>query len=428
MIIFHEGLPRSGKSFAAMQDHIVPSLKKGRKVFCYVEGLDHSKIAELAEITEERCRELLVQLKREDVPVIYDKVEDDAFVVIDELQNFFPNQRKPLDSKITQFVSEHGHRGLDILCMGQLLSDCHSLWRNRTEQKITFIKRNAIGKENEYKWIVYKGIPDSKGRIVFNQVTEGKAIYDEKFFNSYRSHEPTASNTANYQDNRANIFNSPLVKKWLPIFTTVLVLSVIFLIWAFKGGGLEKSVVQEKTANPKVENVQVKTGIIQNDAIQSSGGRESFISADDGRKTPGIRPEILPENYNQPVVQNDYVEMLCSTYRIRLGGFLQGQKKTIGYFEWRDDSGGIKEQLSINTVTGFGWLVLLSPDGSAGTISKNDKRYVVTAWPVQDQIGRVNEYQNAQVRGEVVPPGFSVQQKIAYRNPDPVRWEELPVR
>ena len=47
MIIFHEGLPRSGKSYEAMVKHVLEALKQGRKVFAYVEGLNHEKIAEV---------------------------------------------------------------------------------------------------------------------------------------------------------------------------------------------------------------------------------------------------------------------------------------------------------------------------------------------------------------------------------------------
>ena len=67
MIIFHEGMPRSGKSYAATQDHIVPALKQGRRMYVRIDGIDHAKLADLAGITEERCRELLTELTEEDV-------------------------------------------------------------------------------------------------------------------------------------------------------------------------------------------------------------------------------------------------------------------------------------------------------------------------------------------------------------------------
>ena len=52
MIIFHEGMPRSGKSYASTKDHIVPALKKGRAIYARLDGLNYPQLAELAEITE----------------------------------------------------------------------------------------------------------------------------------------------------------------------------------------------------------------------------------------------------------------------------------------------------------------------------------------------------------------------------------------
>lgn len=52
MIIFHEGMPRSGKSYASIKDHIVPSLAKGRKVYARLDGINFRQIGELAGLTE----------------------------------------------------------------------------------------------------------------------------------------------------------------------------------------------------------------------------------------------------------------------------------------------------------------------------------------------------------------------------------------
>lgn len=190
MLIFHEGLPGSGKSYAAIKDHVVPALRKGRKVFAYIEGLEHDRIALVAGITPERCRELLFQVTREQVPVIYSVVENDAFVVIDELQNHWPTNRQRLGAEITQFITEHRHRGLDILCMGQVLNDCHTMWRNRVDQLVFFYNRDAVGKPNEYKWSVRKRGSDMK----FQEVTSGVAAYDPDYFGTYASHTEGTEN------------------------------------------------------------------------------------------------------------------------------------------------------------------------------------------------------------------------------------------
>ena len=57
MFIFHEGLPGSGKSFEAVVNQIIPALKKGRPVYAYINGLNHKKLAELTDKTEEEIKE-----------------------------------------------------------------------------------------------------------------------------------------------------------------------------------------------------------------------------------------------------------------------------------------------------------------------------------------------------------------------------------
>ena len=50
MIVFHEGLPGSGKSYEACVMHIIPALKAGRDVLTNINGINHKKFAELTGI------------------------------------------------------------------------------------------------------------------------------------------------------------------------------------------------------------------------------------------------------------------------------------------------------------------------------------------------------------------------------------------
>ena len=100
MIIFHEGMPRAGKSYAAMADHIIPALQKGRMVYARIDGLDHEKIAIAADIELERVNQLLVELAEQQVhhlPQI--EIQQDSLVVIDELQNYWPQGKAQLSPK-----------------------------------------------------------------------------------------------------------------------------------------------------------------------------------------------------------------------------------------------------------------------------------------------------------------------------------------
>ena len=152
MIIFHEGLPGSGKSYEALVKHIIPSLQKGRKVYARLNGFNHEKVSKLTGKTVDELKDLYTEITEEQVHTVYDLVENDSLLVLDELQNFFPSGRQKLSDEMTQFIAEHRHRGMDIICMGQALADCHTTWKRRIERKITFLKLSMLGMDKKYKW------------------------------------------------------------------------------------------------------------------------------------------------------------------------------------------------------------------------------------------------------------------------------------
>lgn len=371
MLIFHEGLPGSGKSFEAMVSHIVPALKNGRAVYAYIEGLDHEKIAEVAQITEQRCRDLLHQITRDQVPEIPKHVENDSLVVIDELQNFFPAGRQKLTPEITQFVTEHRHRGLDVLCMGQVLNDCHALWKGRIDTKIVFRKLDAIGKASHYKWTAYKRIEGGK----FQETQSGKREYEAKYFGTYASHTENTENTGTYEDDRTNVKNS---KAWklIKVYGVVAVLAILFIVWFFqsKGGGFA-SAPAEKSPVAQVEK-----------RTQSEPAKVDTVPEK-------VKPISSVTSYtvgNPSEVQDDYVDRLSAKYRLRLGGVIISKHVT-ALFEWRDEAGRLFDRMNAEQLRGLGWYVMVSSDGGLANISKPGKTYVATQWPLEDEHAKVPE-------------------------------------
>src|SRR5690606_27258387 len=243
-----------------------------RKVFAYVEGIDHDKIAEVLKETPETIRQLLIPLTREQVPEIYKHVENDSLVIIDELQNFFPAGRQKLSDEMTQFVTEHGHRGLDILAMGQDLRDCHNLWKRRVAQKVTFIKLDAVGMENRYTWTIYKATTGEK----FQKIRSGTRKYDPKYFGIYKSHTDGTENTANFKDDRANIFKTPFFKYVLPGAVIAAIFAVNYLVGFF-------SPDPEPVAQP--EPVQTRQDRLPQQEVASTVPRQA----------PAPTPEQKPE-------------------------------------------------------------------------------------------------------------------------------------
>ncbi|MBC7007788.1 Zonular occludens toxin [Pseudoalteromonas sp. BZK2] len=248
MIIFHEGLPGSGKSYEALVKHIIPSLEKGRKVYARLNGFNYEKVSELTGRTVEELKELYTEVTEEQVHTVYEIVENDCLLVIDELQNFFPSGRQKLSDEMTQFIAEHRHRGMDIVCMGQALADCHTTWKRRIERKITFLKLSMVGLDNKYKWEMYQGsINGQKGDVVFKKIKSGTEKYDSKYFGSYLSHQLTTDNTDVYSDDRVNIFKSKQFMLYLPIFIGVIAFAIYFLSSFFSG---ETQIVKQESKEP----------------------------------------------------------------------------------------------------------------------------------------------------------------------------------
>lgn len=385
MIIFHEGMPRSGKSYAATQDHIVPGLKQGRKMYVRIDGIDHAKLAELAGITEERCRELLVELTEEDVHKLDQiDIENDSLVVLDELQNYWPSQKAPLTPGMTKWIAEHGHHGLDVLCMGQLLKDCHRTWVNRTNRKIQFVKKDMLGKPDEYKWRMFTGSPDARGNVKFVEVQKGDGKYDEKFFGCYKSHSEGTDNKGTYVDERANVFQSAMFKKWLPLLGICVIAAIGYIVYLFNGG-----LASSAPAAKPVKTTEM-TSVLE-------GGKETTRQFVDGKE---IKPSASTENPKEKETAKEpakdagkYVDLdmpdvvgeLSKNNRIRLALIVRTAKRTRVIVEWRDTAGQVVDQMDNDDLETLGWHVATTNNNRLAILVSPDKRLVATAWPIEER-------------------------------------------
>ena len=389
MLIFNEGLPRSGKSHDAVKNYIIPMLKKGRKVFTNIAGVNHAQIAALVGISEDECRALLIQLTSEQIPEIYKHVEKDSFVIIDELQDFFFFICQKLGPEITTFVTQHGHEGLDMLLMGQFLADCHSMWRNRVAQKNYFFKREAIGKPDEYTVTTYKPVPKGKTVDWAEVSKQGPFTYDPLIYGCYKSHSEGTTNTEILMDDRANIWHSPLVRKWLPLIGFMIVVAVVYLGYVFKGGGLEKSLSTKPApvAQAQKGTINHAPAPVQNASTQQPKSQQLSVPKD-----------FMPDE------PKDLIDEMSGNYRVRLSGTVRMRGITKGYIEWRDESSRLYESLSIDDLAGLGWMVFVNNQGTMAIMQRNSRRYIVTAWPLPDMRGEVPENSKDNLRDMPLAP------------------------
>ncbi|HGE8265732.1 TPA: zonular occludens toxin domain-containing protein [Aeromonas hydrophila] len=257
MIFFHEGMPRSGKSYESLVKHIIPALAKGRAVDAYLYGLDHEKIAGLAGIELDRCKELLVELTTEQASECWKVCRDNALVVLDEAHKFWPSGRKRPPEEMCNLVAEHGHRGMDMLFMSQTFNSVHKVIQDRTNKKITFTKLDSVGMEKRYNWTAYQGTLGTRGSntfVTFSKMDSGVGKYDEKFFGTYKSHVSEEIQTGNYKDERFNFFNKKSVKFGLPLVLLAFVGGIYYLSQFLSGSlfeGNKSEVETAKAAQPQ---------------------------------------------------------------------------------------------------------------------------------------------------------------------------------
>lgn len=354
MIIFHEGLPRSGKSYEACINQIIPALNKGRKVYTNIDGINRVQFAEVTGLSIERVIELLHTITKDQVKDVQNHVENDSLVLLDELQDYFPAQRAPMDEGITEFVTQHGHRGIDIVAMGQDHRDCHMLWKRRIDQLITFTKRDAIGRPTEYTWKTFK---QQAGK--FKELRSGKGTYDAKYFGLYKSHVDGVKSIDDHKDDRINIFKSSIFTFWMPLFIAVLAVSGYYLYGFFHRGEMV-NIPQVKTQPLKKETITA----IQNHTEQT-------------KQSPPVVQSKAKEYAN-------FVEKYLEEYRPRLAALIVStdKKKMLAKIDFYQDQ-RVYESFNIAQLQEFGYIVQVKSFGLL--ISKAGKQYPVTSWPLDIQ-------------------------------------------
>lgn len=384
MIIFHEGLPRSGKSYEAVVKHVLPALQNSRHVYARMDGLDDpsciAKIAYLINKPYEHVDQYLHHMDDEQVMHVYDCVQDNSLVLLDELQNFWPVGKGALQGPISKFVTEHGHRGIDILCMGQDLRDCHALWKRRVDRKVVFMKLDVLGAAGKYKWVMYK----AKSGERFEQVATGVQSYDKKYFGTYKSHVSEDTNTANYKDDRSVLWNSFGMR----LGAVFVVLSVIIGGWYLK-----KQFDPQTTSLYKVPPKSDSSG----HAVVSVPSVPSVPSA--ANVVPAVYTQPLPAPPPISSTSKDYVQGLeASGGRVRLVTVMTGMDRPpYVVIEFRDSSYRVTDRLDNFMLSDLGWSIEIKSMKMVRVYKKGYSDMIVTAWPLE-VIGEVSDRQNEAVR------------------------------
>lgn len=387
MLVFNEGVPRSGKSYDAIKEHVLPALRRGRKVFARINGLDdperRSKIAAYVGVTVERLDELLIfvptaKVKRLFIATKDLNVEDgewkiddqlkDALFVIDEVHEFYVASREPIHPAIEQFFALCGQNGMDGVLMSQWYRRLHSAVRARLERKNVFQKLTAVGLQKRYNVTRYHAIAPDR----YEKVGAQTLSYDPEIFPLYKGYADGAGNTEVYTAGGKTVWHKIRMLALVVVPATCVALWV-FLHFFSGDGGMAKEVAGKTRLGPAPVTMGVQAGQVtpppsaeKPAPVKSAASPNSLHPSYD---TKGMPPEV------------GYLFDMSAQARPRLAALahMEGGKDW-AVIEWREDQGHVLERLTLDQVRELG--VVAEVHGYGVKLRYGAQVIVVTSWPV----------------------------------------------
>ncbi|WP_236517535.1 zonular occludens toxin domain-containing protein [Xanthomonas phaseoli] len=389
MFVFNEGVPRSGKSYDCIKNHVLPSLKRGRHVWARLNGLEDAgcrkAIAAYLELPESHIEKFLHHVETKDVVETFkarqDKqtkrwvIEDhfkDALVVIDEIHEFYVESRQPLDPATEQFFALLGQNGGDGVIMTQMFKRLHEAVRGRIERKHSFQKLSAFGMDGRYRVTFNHSIAAGKFQKIGSKVEK----YDKAIFPLYHGYAPGSTNTEVYKEGSKTVW--PLVAGGLVIALVVFGLAGWWVLrffrepeHMFKDGrvGHDQAAPAASQAAPSAVGQTFKPG----QAVPLPGAHTA---------PPAPPPKPDPKDMLNP--EQRFVVDLADLGRLRLAAMAKVGEETRAWVEWIDTGNNSVQMLDLDQLRDLGMEVTVASYGvriKAGEIVQ-----VATAWPRQPNV------------------------------------------
>lgn len=374
MLVFNEGVPRAGKSYDAVKNHILPALKKGRTVFARLNGLRHDKIAAHLGMPEVDVRALLITVDTKDVPSTFVCFRDeesgqwcipdqfkDALVVIDEVHEFYVNERKPLAPEVENFWALLGQNGGDAVIMTQWINRLHSAVKARIEKKNSFQKLTAVGMKGRYRVTYYHTVSAGKFERVGGQTLK----YDAAIFPLYDGYAPGAENTEVYEEGGKSVWAAMAFQA--VIFLVVGGVGLFFFVHFFQKGKEKPKHDQPVAAAEAGPSATPAVGRVfkPGEAVPAPGQAVAAVVASDPLE------DLKPEQR--------YVVELAEKGRIRLAAVAEVSGQVRAWVQWIDSSSLVIEQLDLTQLRALGFDATVESYGVR--LAAGDHVLVATAWP-----------------------------------------------
>jgi len=373
MLVFNEGVPRSGKSYDAVKNHILPALKAGRRVYARLDGLDSAKIAAYLKMDEEQVRAQLIEVTPLDVKrtliarcdvggagdhswTIADELKDSLFVV-DEAHEFYVASREAIDPGIEQFFALCSKNGMDGVLMSQWYKRLHSSVRARVERKNIFQKLTVAALKGRYNLRMYHSTEPDRFELVDATVQP----YDKDIFPLYHGYDAASKNKDVYTAGGTTVWHR--LRKYA-LFVVPLVIVGCYCLFHFlhNGAGLVKTPASSRPL-ANVSGVPAVAGEV-NGSVRIPESHAFHIDE------KGMSPEVK------------YVFDLCEDSRPRLAAVATMAGQTYGVIEWRGGGAGVSDRMTFAQIRSLGVTIEVHPYGAK--LVWKGQGVIATAWPVQE--------------------------------------------
>lgn len=378
MIILMCGLMGSGKSYEAVNYHIIPSLKSGRKVVTNIP----LQIDYIVAVFGEQVRDLIVVIDsyvddEGNISAIpfseFDHFKDDwkhesknigALFVIDEAQIPLSKTESTLNKQVLAWATMQRHRGHDWI----LITQSPPLVYQPLLQLVTathfFEKKTNIGKMDQYRHWVVDGYNLSKAFVL----NKSEKSYDLNLFKYYKSHTQSdgAVDEQNIVGTHINIW-----KYLIPLFLGFAVfigLIVYFYFYsipnrynnsvvesqttdlnAFQLSNVEHSDVPISNVSTPLEPIKpvIKKVISKNiDHLEKSSEHTSIVD---------VKREVVVRDVSYSIDSHKRAPYDGFSFHIS-GSFVLAKKKSdIFYGVWSPD--GVQDQVSREELLKLGYAV-----------------------------------------------------------------------
>lgn len=389
MLVFNEGLPRAGKSYDAVANHLVPAIKSGRHVYARIDGLNFYAIAQVAGVPEDRVRELLhvvdpgqvmdlfrITVHEDKTKTLNPELRKDALFIVDECHEYWVSSRVDLPPEVEYFFAYHGQFGLDGVLISQWYKRLHDAVRGRVERKHLFRKLNFLqvlkrrSKEDTSKRYVRRAqiaMEPDKFAVLASEEFE----YKPEFFPCYKSFRDGADNTTPYDPGFGGIF-----ARWqkLAYFGAVGLVAFAGIYFATKYTRAKAEVEERHQVAAEVAPPAV--GVVYQPDDMPAALPAGTVVAPTGAVLSSGRS--VKEENRSPVVE--YFLNLTKTARPRLAALIESDSGRYGLIEWRIGNFQVLERIDSRDLESLGFKVTLHD--RYATIEAEGETMLATRFPL----------------------------------------------